>query len=292
MKKLLTILLLTSSLFSKSLDSYTIDLKQIETINYLGDEQIVIALKDEYWESFFEFTRSYISQKTIVKLDNISVEPYIFSPLYHILELSPVNPAKFSKELKELLHKSMSENRELSEKKRKIFLNNMLKKHPHDEFIIVELIALYHAKETKTASEQCIALYEKATDNIKKKIVKNDYQKVFDCYLDLNQTSKSLAYLTFVKGEIKENNIYELLELEAYVHTLEHQPKRAKIVYVEALEVLKKTDFAKELVEPNREIIEKVEAMKQTEVKRLEAIILDLEHKLSEKKKTIIENGI
>jgi len=41
---------------------------------------------------------------------------------------------------------------------------------------------------------------------------------------------------------------------------------------------LKKTDFSKELVEPNREIIEKVEAMKQTEVKRVEAIILDLEH--------------
>jgi len=285
MKKLLTILLLTSSLFSKSLDSYTIDLKQIETINHLGDEQIVIVLKDEYWESFFEFTRSHISQKTIVKLDNISVEPYIFSPLYHSLELSPVNPAKFSKELKELLHKSMSEKRELLEKKRESFLNKMLKKYPHDEFIISELIALYHAQETKTASEECIALYEKATDKIKEKIVKSDYQKVFDCYLDLNQTSKSLAYLIFVKSEIKENNLYEILELEAYVHTLEHQPERAKRVYVEALEVLKKTDFTKELVEPNKDIIEKVEAMKQTEVKHVEAIILDLEYQLSKKRK-------
>jgi len=93
-----------------------------------------------------------------------------------------------------------------------------------------------------------------------------------------------LAYLTFVKGEIKENVLYEILEQEAYVYTLEHQPKKAKRVYVEALEALKKTDFAKELVEPNREMIEKIEAMKQTEVKRVEAIILDVEHQLSEKK--------
>jgi len=280
MKRLITILLLTSSLFSKSLDSYTINLKQIETINYLGDERIVIALKEEYWESLFEFTRSHISQKTIVKLDNISVEPYLFSPLYHSLELSAVNPANFSKELKELLHKSMSEKRELLEEKREVFLNKMLKKYPYDEFIIVELIALYHAQETKTASEECIALYEKSIDKVKKKIVKSDYQKVFDCYLDLNQTGKSLAYLRFVKGEIKENVLYEILEQEAYVYTLEHQPKKAKRVYVKALEALKKIDFSKELVEPNREIIEKVEAMKQTEIKHVEAIILDLEHNI------------
>lgn len=278
MKKIFFTVLLITDLFSKSLDTYRIEIDQIETIRYLGNEQIVINLKEKYWENFFDFTRKNLSKKVIIEMDTIHTTPYIFSPLYDTFELTStsIDLEKISKNFKLLLSKKKRENKEILENKKKIFLNKMLKKYTNDDFLRAELIALYHREETTTASKKCIELYEEATEEMKLEIVTANYNNIFDCYLDLNKTTKVLEFLSFVKKEIKENGSYEILEQEAYVYTLVGQPKKARKIYEEALKVLKETDFSKELIDPDEIIIQKVKAMKKSEIKRLETMILDL----------------
>lgn len=278
MKKIVTILLLTTSLFAKSLDTYSVDLVKIESIRYLGNEKISVELKENYWEEFFEFTRSHVSKKVSIKIDNISTNPYLFSPMYNEFELTNVQAEKFHKKFKALLTKTTHRNEDILEKKKNTFLHKMLKKYSSSTFLRANLITMYHKKETPNASKQCIELYENAPKETKEKIVIENYNKIYDCYTDLNKTTKALEFLTFVKKEINENDLYSILELEAYTYSLAQQPKRAKEVYVEALDVLKKTDFVKGLSSPPKDIIQKVEAMKKSEIKRLEAIILKLEN--------------
>lgn len=278
MKKIVTTLLLGTSLFAKPVDTYIVDLEKIESIRYLGNKKISVELKENYWKEFFEFTRSHISKKVSIKIDNISTNPYVFSPMYNQFELTNVQVEKFHKKFKVLLSKTTQRNEDILEKKKNIFLHKMLKKYSSSRFLRANLIALYHKKETPNTSKQCIKLYENAPKETKEEIAIENYNKIYDCYTDLNKTIKALEFLTFVKKEINENDLYSILELEAYTYSLAQQPKKAKEVYVEALNVLKKTDFVKELSSPPKEIIQKVEAMKKSEIKRLEAIILELEN--------------
>lgn len=279
-KMIYSILLLGTSLFSKPLDSYFIDLKQIDNISYIGNERIIVKIKEEYWQDVFEFTRSRVSQKVSMKIDTISMEPYIVSPLYDSLELSPVNPEEFSKNLKKILNKPIIKNEESLNKKKNIFLNKMLKKYVDDDFIRVELIKLYHSKETPKASRECIALYENTTEEMKKKIIEYNYNNILDCYLDLNNTTKAFELLTYVKKNTKENELYVLLELEGYLYTQINEPKNAKKFYTKALETLKKTDLLKAIKKPDKMIIEQINEIKKSDIKRLEEIISKIELKL------------
>lgn len=277
MKKIWIVLLLVTSLFSKPLDTYTINLEQIDAIHNVGDK-IILELKDKYWENFFEFTRKNLSKKVMIKLDTISITPSIFSPIYSSIELSPVNPEKFSKKLKLLLSKSKTKTKDILEKKRNIFLNKMMKKHTTDDYIRAELITLYHSRNNTQASKKCIEVYENTTDEMKSKLLIDNYNNLFDCYLDLNNTLDALKFLSVVKKEIEENELYLVLEKEAYVYVLLHQPKKARKIYEKALIMLKKSNFIKRVLNPDERIIKEVAALKESEIKRLETSILDLEH--------------
>jgi len=272
--KILIFLLFVMHLHSKSLDTYVINLSHIDSARYTKEKKIQIVLDEKYWESFFNFTRNHLSQKISIRIDTMQMEPHIYSPLYSSLQFSPVNPKKFSKGFKALLERKT--NKTTSINNEKVFLEKMLKKHDNDFFIATELIRLYHQENTEDSSKQCIKVYENATKKTKEKIRSLSYHKVFDCYMDLNKTTKTLGLLAHVKKETKHNYLYEVLEKEAYVYTVMHQPIKAKQLYVEAVAQLKKANFLIDIADPDQSIAKRMETIRQSEIKRLEKAMLDL----------------
>lgn len=277
MKQLLILLLFITMSYSNSIknDIYIIQTEQIYSIDYKKDPiigpSLTIAIKKEYWEPLYDYTLANIHKKIQIQIDDITVNPYISEPVFHKIQISLPEPFNLSQKLQALVS---NKNQEINNTEENIFLEKMLKKYPNNLLIIGLLIDYYHTENTTTSSNKCIKLYESISeDKTVISLLENRYSQIFDCYTDLNETTKAMQILNKVEEIIPEEEHYTLLEKKAYLFQIEHNSEQSKEYYLKALNKLKQTNFLKNYSYLSSEEKQSILDIKNQEIRRLEEII-------------------
>ena len=270
MKSLALFLIWTSIIFSNTMESYNIELKQIESLEY-DDNAVILNLKKEYWKNIFEFSNKNIYKKVNLFIDNILIAEgrHIISPLYNGIEF--IEGKEIREKLKLQLSKIDIVKSKTTAKEKVDFFNKMLDKYPNNYFLRQELISIYHDNDTLASSQLCIDIYEETKGVLKEKLNYN-YLDIFDCYMDLNNTKKMFEFLDETKQYINDIDQYILLELEAFLYASIDETDKSQKLYVEALQKLEKTDFIKMLTNPDESIIGEMNEMKKKEIERLKGL--------------------
>ncbi len=257
-------------------ESYIIEDKQLNSLAYRENaqhQQIVnIALKETYWESFFDYTFSHIGKKGTIILGGIKFHPNIVEPIYYPFQLS----GEFKESIQQKIEamKLKKDNSSFSSEAKVNFLEKMLLKYNFAPSIIYELIKEYHSLNTTEASRKCLALYEKMKQ--KNITIKSVYNEIFDCYTDLGKTQEALEFLALVKPLIAEEKQYTFYEKRAYVYTLENKIQKAKNDYSKAIEIFENSDLLKgiNLLDKNKQEFIKI---KEKELLRLKELLFNLD---------------
>jgi len=254
-------------------DIYLIEPEQVYAIEQKIDlkmgNTLILSIKPEFWYSLFDYTLRYINKEAKIQIEDIVIKPYITEPIFHKIQIllpkSFILSQKFKSDISGIKN---------NQPKEEDFLEEMFKINSQNLVIAKLLITKYHDKNTPDFSKKCINIYDTITDKQSQiSILENGYIKLYDCYMDLNQTSKAMQILDMFEPHISEEQSYELVEKKAYIFKTIGDKAKTKSYYLKALEILRQTDFLKHCLYCTPKDKQYIIDIKNREILRLEEII-------------------
>jgi len=260
-------ILLSSFLFSNA--NLNIEYNQLQHISYQNNiipNQLILNFKKAYWQKMLDFSITNMNKQVTINIDNIHTHPVIMGIVFNTVTISIPENKEINKKFKININENNSKKNTENEIE---FLFLMLKKYPNNYYLREELILNFHMFNTIKDSKSCIKIYDTSNAVLKERIIRNQYQYIFDCYTDLNKTDEAFKLLSLADKIISKNERYIILEKKAFLYQINNELEKSKFFYQKSIYLLEETDFSMQMKNFNEEQKREILNIKNNELKRL-----------------------